>query len=124
MVQSSNIVKFSATLDGLQQVPAVVTDGKGTIEATFDKTNNLLKWKVVYAGLSGPARAAHFHGNAAPGQNAGVVLGFKSAESPIEGEATVTSEQATNLLSGKWYVNVHTAKNPGGEIRAHMMPKN
>ena len=122
--QSSNVVRFSGNLSGAQQVPAVVTDGKGTIEATFDKATNILKWKVVHSGLSGPARAAHFHGNADPGQVVGVVLGFKSAESPIEGEATLTPEQASNLLAGKWYVNVHTAKNPGGEIRAHMVPMN
>jgi len=79
------------------------------VDATLDTESNELKWKVVYSGLTGPGGAAHFHGPAEPGQNAGAVLGFKgSVESPITGDATITPEQANDLLSGKWYVNIHT----------------
>jgi hypothetical protein len=95
----------------------------GTVEATLNTQTNELKWKVVYSGLSGPAGAAHFHGPAESGQNAGVVLGFKgSVESPISGGTTITPVQANDLLSGKWYVNIHTKAYPGGEIRAQVMP--
>jgi len=42
--------------------------------------------------------------------------------SPITGSASVTDAQAADLRAGKWYVNVHTAANPGGEIRGQVVP--
>lgn len=124
MMQSGNLVRLGGKLSGANEVPPASTDGTGLLEATLNKETNLLKWKITHSGLSGPARAAHFHGPATASQNAGVVLGFKSADSPIEGEATLTPAQAADLLAGKWYVNVHSAKFPGGEIRAQVMPSN
>jgi hypothetical protein len=71
--------------------------------------------------LSGDATAAHFHGPATPGVNAGVTVPMKAPlTSPITGEATLTPEQAADLMAGKWYFNVHTAANPGGEIRGQL----
>ena len=64
-----------------------------------------------------------FHGPAAAGAYAGVALGFTgSVESPIKGSATLTPAQASDLLAGKWYVNLHTAANPGGEVRGQVAP--
>ena len=83
----------------------------------------MLRWKLTYSGLSGPATGAHFHGPAMPGSNAGVVVPFTSATSPIEGQATLTPAQLADLMDGKWYANVHTASNPGGEIRGQVMVK-
>ena len=123
MMGSSNTARLSGKLSGASEVPAAMTDGSGTVEATLNKETNLLKWKVVYSGLSGPAGAGHFHGPAAAGTNAGVALGFKgSVASPFEGEATLTPAQAADVMAGKWYVNLHTAKYPGGEIRAQVVP--
>ena len=73
------------------------------------------------AGLSGPATAAHFHGPAEAGKNAGVEVPIPNAgTSPVEGSATLTEAQAADLTGGKLYVNVHTAANPGGEIRGQV----
>jgi hypothetical protein len=80
-----------------------------------------LTWKLTYSGLSGPATAAHFHGPAEAGKNAGVKVPIPNAtSSPAEGSATLTDEQAADLTAGKYYVNVHTAANPGGEIRGQV----
>lgn len=119
----SNTVKLGGKLSGANEVPAVASDGSGSAEVTLNKDTNLLTWKITYTGLSGPARAAHFHGPATTAQSVGVILGFTgNVESPIQGTATVTPAQAADILAGKWYANVHTAKNPGGEIRAQIVP--
>ncbi|MEO5737023.1 MAG: CHRD domain-containing protein [Variovorax sp.] len=121
-MQPSNMVKFTAKMTGASEVPAVRTDGSGMTEATLNKVTNVLKWKVTYSGLTGPASAAHFHGPAAAGSNAGVVIPFANSASPIEGQATLTPAQVADLMAGKWYANVHTAAHGGGEIRGQMMP--
>jgi hypothetical protein len=80
----------------------------------------MLTWKVTYSGLTGPATMAHFHGPAEAGKNAPVVIPFKDAASGANGSATLTDAQAADLMAGKLYINVHTAKNPGGEIRGQV----
>lgn len=122
-MQSGNMVDFTAKMSGAAEVPAVTTDGSGMAEATLNKDTNVLKWKVTYSGLTGPATAGHFHGPAIAGSNAGVVVPFASVASPIEGQQTLTPAQVADLMAGKWYANVHTAMNKGGEIRGQMMPK-
>ena len=91
--------------------------------ATLDKGTNVLTWKITYSGLSGPATMAHFHGPAMPGSNAGVAVPFSSPVSPIEGSATLSAMQVADLMAGKWYANIHTAANPGGEIRGQVLSK-
>ena len=56
-----------------------------------------------------------------PGANAGVLVPFSSpGTSPIKGTATLTDAQEQDLMDGKTYANVHTAANPGGEIRGQI----
>ncbi|WP_247596790.1 CHRD domain-containing protein [Hydrogenophaga sp. PAMC20947] len=121
-MQPSNVVSLTAKLSGANEVPAVTTSGTGMAEATLNKDTNVLKWTVTYSGLTGPALAGHFHGPAAAGSNAGVAVPFSSAASPIEGQATLTPAQVSDLMAGKWYANIHTAANKGGEIRGQLMP--
>jgi len=123
MMSSSNTASFSGAMNASSEVPPNMTRGTGMAEAWLDKTSNLLKWKITYTGLSGPATAAHFHGPASAGANAGVVVPFASAATPIEGQATITAAQAADLMAGRWYANIHTAANPGGEIRGQMLPR-
>src|SRR5258708_38974561 len=111
--------KMKATLDGKAEVPPNASAGSGTADIDYDPATKKLSWKVTYSGLSGPATAAHFHGPAEAGKNAGVALAIPNATaSPAEGSATPTDAQAADLTSGKYQVKVHTAPNPGGEIRA------
>ncbi|MDB5730177.1 MAG: hypothetical protein JWQ03_72 [Variovorax sp.] len=123
MGMNSNVASFSGAMNAASEVPPNMTRGTGMAEAWLDKSNNRLKYKITYTGLSGPATAAHFHGPATAGANAGVVLPFPDAASPIEGQATLTAAQAADLMAGRWYANVHTAANPAGEIRGQMLPK-
>jgi len=113
--------KMKATLDGKAEVPAVTSAAKGTADLDYDAASKKLSWKVTYSGLSGPATAAHFHGPAEAGKNAGVAVAIPNATaSPVEGSATLTDAQAADLMAGKYYINIHTAANPGGEIRGQV----
>ncbi len=110
---------MSATLVGSSEVPP--TSSPGTGMAKVNLSGNSLTWTVTYSGLTGPVKAGHFHGPAAPGSNAGVVVPFTgSLESPITGSATLTDAQVADLKAGKWYFNVHTAAHPSGEIRGQL----
>jgi hypothetical protein len=114
-------ITLKADLKGANEVPPNTSPATGKAEATLNTDTRLLTWTVTYADLTGPAVGAHFHGPSEPGKNAGIVLPFKTVQSPIEGTATLTETQAADLLAGKWYSNVHTATNPGGELRGQMM---
>ena len=121
---TSSPIQMTAQLSGATEVPPNKSPGKGMVDASFDKASNVLTWTITYSDLTGPATAAHFHGPAAPGENAPPALPLTGGlDSPIKGTATLTSTQASDLTAGKWYINVHTAANPEGEIRGQMGPK-
>lgn len=121
MDRQANLVPFTTQLRGANEVPANASTGTGQVDAVFDKSNNLFRWKVSYTGLTGPATAGHFHGPAAIGANAGVALGWSNPiRSPMDGSATLTPAQAADLMAGRWYANIHTAAHPGGEVRGQM----
>ncbi|HKX41216.1 MAG TPA: CHRD domain-containing protein [Burkholderiaceae bacterium] len=125
MMSSSgaNSVGVSASLSSAAEVPPNSSSATGSLQGSYNKDSKLLSWKLVYSGLSGPATMAHFHGPAMAGQNAGVVVPLQNPASAVESSATLTETQAADLLAGKWYINVHTATNPGGEIRGQVMIK-
>jgi CHRD domain len=113
-------VNLKADLKATSEVPPTDSKGTGSVTATFDTTSKKLSWKGSVSGLSGPATAAHFHAGEA-GKNGGVVVPISGADKgSFDGSATLTDEQATELMAGKWYVNVHTAANKGGEIRGQV----
>ena len=122
-VQPSGGVKtFHANLTGLQEVPSVKTAATGQADVTLDTATGIITWKLTIKNLSGPPVAAHIHGPAMPGANAGVLIGFKVGEAPITGSAVLTPQQMADLMAGKYYVNVHTAQNKPGEIRGQLQP--
>ncbi len=122
-MMGSSGTSMTSRLTGASEVPPVSTAGSGTVDATFNKETNVLTWKVAYSGLSGPVSAGHIHGPAMAGANAGVLIPFTgSVASPFEGKATLTAAQVTDLMAGRLYVNLHTAKFPGGELRAQLTP--
>jgi CHRD domain len=117
----ADTVMYKANLGGSQEVPTNTTAGTGTAELTYDTATKKLTWTVTYSGLTGPATAAHFHGPAEAGKNAGVAVPIPGTSSPLTGSATLTDAQAADLAAGKWYVNIHTAANKGGEIRGQIV---
>ena len=114
-----------ATLSSAAEVPPTRSGATGTVETAYNTQTSELSWNVTYSGLSGPLTAAHFHGPAMPGANAGVVVPVAAGTtaSPIKGSAKLTPSQAADLMAGKWYLNLHTAANPDGEIRGQIAPQ-
>jgi Cu/Zn superoxide dismutase len=113
---------YETTLSSTQEVPPNTSPARGTAEVQLNDNTNVLAWKVTYSGLSGPATGGHIHGPAAPGQNAGVLVPFTGNlnAQPVQGQATITPAQAADLAAGLWYVNIHSAQFPGGEIRGQL----
>jgi hypothetical protein len=112
---------------GAQLTSTTNPQAKGDATVMVDPATKTAKWRVNYSGLSGPATMAHFHGPAAPGQNAPPVVWLSPQGQPvppntIEGQATLNEQQMADLMAGKYYINVHTAANPGGEIRGQVTP--
>lgn len=115
------VIPFTAHLTAAQEVPANTTTGKGEVAARLDPATKVFTYTVNYSGLTGPAVAAHFHGPAEPGANAPPVVPVpNAAEAPLKGTATLTDAQIQDLQAGKWYFNLHTKANPGGEIRGQL----
>jgi hypothetical protein len=115
-------VTFHATMSGQQESPPTNSKGTGQATAQLNTTTHHLSYDATWKGLESPATAAHFHGPAGVGQNAGVAvpIGGAHPKSPAKGTATLTPEQQEQLMSGKWYVNVHTKEHPAGAIRGQM----
>jgi CHRD domain len=116
---SAEVVDLKATIDAKSEVPPNSSVGTGTLTATYDTGSKKLSWKGSYSGLSGAATGVHFHSGEA-GKNGPVAVPITPATSPFEGSATLNDAQANELLAGKWYVNVHTEANKGGEIRGQV----
>ena len=116
-------ITYATTLEGADEVPPNDSKGTGTVAAKYDTATMKFSYTVAYSGLTGAATAAHFHGPAKPGANAGPIITLENLASPIKGEATLTADQAKDLAAGLWYLNVHTAAHPPGEIRGQLMKK-
>jgi hypothetical protein len=114
-------LKFGAALNIGQEVPhpkGTKAGASGHFDATLSGTS--LKWSLTFAHLSGPATAAHIH-KGARGVSGPVLIALCGpCKSPVSGTATVTAAQLKLMKSGGTYVNVHTAKNPNGEIRGQV----
>jgi hypothetical protein len=124
----SQYIQFKADLRGSSEVPPTTSSGTGTATVAYDPSSKQLTWEGSFFGLSGPATAAHIHAPADSGRNAGVIVPLSLPSmpftSPFKGSATLTDDKAAALSSaltaGQAYVNIHTATNPGGEVRGQL----
>jgi hypothetical protein len=114
-------IQFIGDARGSNEVPPLQSSGSGKALATFDRASKALSWIITYSGLSSRPTAIHFHGPADATRNAGIVLPVTgNLDSPVQGSAVLTDGQAADLMAGRWYLNIHTAANPAGELRAQM----
>jgi len=120
------IETYTATLTSAEEVPpAANSKGTGTAEVRLDIKTNEFTYKVSWSGRTGPATMGHIHGPAAKGANAGVVVPFPGVPGNMatDGKGKLTQAQYGDLAAGLYYVNIHTAQYPGGEIRGQLMKK-
>lgn len=130
---------FGASMDGLQEVPPVVTSGTGLGFFVFDDVTKVLTWDISFAGLTAPIFAvgagptAHIH--SAPAGSNGLIEIFLDTTNPgtiMSGEGlsagrfigsdTLTMAQETLLFAAGLYANFHTPFSGGGEIRGQILP--
>jgi len=109
----------AVTLAGSSEVPPVTTtaSGSGTVNIKPDRT---VTANITVTGMT--ATAAHIH-EAAAGANGPVIVPFtKTGDATFTAPAgaQLTEAQYSAYKAGNLYVNVHSAKNPGGEIRAQL----
>ena len=123
-VREPQLAAFSTRLDGRNEVPPVYSMGTGTLDAVLDRESGLFRFRLTFSNLSGPVTSAHFHGPADVGGNAPPVVTLNGPYNvPYEGRLTLTPAQRADLLAGRWYVNIHTERNPAGELRGQIVER-
>jgi CHRD domain-containing protein len=121
---SGKALKLTATLTPGQEVPKPKgSKGSGTFVGTL--TGSKLTYTLSFKGLSGPAIASHLH-KGKPGTAGPVVVPLcppPACKSPLKGTKTVPKSFIAAMKAGGAYVNIHTAKNAGGEVRGLIKEK-
>ncbi|HMS55306.1 MAG TPA: CHRD domain-containing protein [Fimbriimonadaceae bacterium] len=122
-VSNATIWQFMAHMDGLQEVPPNASPGFGMVTGTVDDATGAVTLIGDYNNMLANVTAAHIHGAAAPGSNAGVILGLThtgGTSGTLTGNGNISLAHVTNMMNGLTYVNVHTSAFPGGEIRGQI----
>ena len=120
---------FTALLTSGQEPPPNTNDSKafGVAFVTFNAETGEVCFSISYEefNLTSEETNAHFHAPAPPGVNAPVIIQLPTPGGPKNGcvTADLTEDQRRDLLQGLWYINIHTANNPGGEIRGQVLPQ-
>jgi|CXWL01.1.fsa_nt_gi hypothetical protein len=132
--KTTDYEKKGIVLSGAQETPANPTTALGTMDVFYTKETRILTYTINWSGLTGAVSAMHIHGLAPSGFPAGVVQSFTTANIVRCPTTTITScgsYQGTlladgvavkedDILNGVYYVNIHTATYPGGEIRGQV----
>ena len=132
--RTSDFSKTGIAMTGAMENPAVPSSALGTMNVFYTRSSKILTYTINWSGLTGAVTAAHIHGLAPTGFNAGVVQTFST--SAIVRCATVSNTSCgsykgtllvddvvvkeADLLNGVYYINLHTAAYPGGEIRGQI----
>ena len=123
LMHNNGYLYFDAMLNGSQEVPAVITDGQGVMTAWMNGAMDTLWFDVAADSLSGPITTAHFH-HAPAGVSGGVEIDLTNfiSGNRLTGFVTgmLTDSVINKFLAGEIYINLHTALNPGGEIRGQV----
>lgn len=120
-VKPNNEVKFeNIMLSGANGVPANNSTATGTFNGTYNKDSNMLTYTVTWTGFT--ATGMHFHSAPPTASNLSPV---EPVPSPLTSPKTATTRALTDaeeadLLAGLWYIDIHSAQFPAGEIRGQL----
>jgi hypothetical protein len=112
------IVHFHSNMSGTQEFPVNGSAATAQAVTVVDTDANTLSYTITSSGIVSET-AAHIHGPAARGANAGVLIPLP-AGNPKVGVWNYPELQEANILSGLMYYNIHTSSFPGGEIRGQI----
>jgi hypothetical protein len=123
--QVSPVATLKASLRAAQERPKPkgnVRRGRGSFTVSIKKEglSAVISWRLTFSRLTGKAVAAHIHRGARGKAGAVIVPLCAPCKSGAHGQATVGASVLNTLESGRAYVNVHTKKNPAGEIRGQL----
>lgn len=122
----ADVKVYNIYIDGLQEVPPVATPGLGQATITLDTVTGNVNVSGTFSDLIGNTTAAHVHGLAGPGVNAGVLFGLTIdlgvTSGSFTGMGTLSGPNIQGMLDGLTYINIHTTFRPGGEIRGQIVP--
>jgi hypothetical protein len=128
-VRAQTWTTFTAVLTSGQEPPPNTNTSQafGVAVVVFNAVTGDLCFSISYdeSLLTSAETNAHFHAPGPPGVNAPVVVPLPSPGSPKNGcvPTNLTEDQRLGLFQGLWYINIHTAMNPGGEIRGQVIPQ-
>ncbi len=114
---------YSCVFNGTQEVPPNPSTAIGGGQFLIDTDANTVNFHLVYTGLGAAEIAAHIHGPAAPGVNAGVLFPLPMGN-PKVGVWAYPEAMEASILAGQTYANIHSGAVPGGEIRGQIVPLN
>ncbi|MGB3721638.1 MAG: CHRD domain-containing protein [Pacificimonas sp.] len=148
----AEILSYTSSLDGLQEVPPVVTDVTGSATLTVDTDTETLNFSLDVIGLTleqlndglvaGALGPIHFH-DAVRGVNGPIVIpfpfdtGYSATETgfslvindyafddaiALSGAMETFESFVAGLNDESYYINVHSDANGGGEIRGQLVP--
>jgi len=114
----------TVNISAANEVPANGSLATGVAGIEINTNTNVLTYHITYTNglLSSAETAAHIHGFAAPGVNAGVKHPLPATAGVKDGAWTYAEVDEANILAGLTYINIHTSTNPGGEIRGQIAP--
>ncbi len=123
----NTVSKKGLSIDGAQEVPPRDTPARGTMDVSYDKGTKMLTYSIRWEKLTANPIGSHIHGTAPRGKNAGIKHDFtsllpKSTSGSFTNSVKVdgVAIKEDSLLSGFYYINIHTPTYPGGEIRGQI----
>jgi hypothetical protein len=111
---------YTAVLTGAEETPPVTTTATGGLGVMLNAAGTQVRYVGSFTNLT--ATMAHFH-KGAVGVAGPVVYPLTFSGTTIEGTQVLTPTDLTDLEAGNWYANVHSAANPGGEIRGQVLER-
>jgi len=118
---------FDANLTGDQQVPTNTSTATGFGTVVLDDVAHTITVDLSWSGLTAAANAAHIHGPGAPGTNANIIFPFNDVPAATSGSISeqtfgISNNRIPQLEAGLFYMNIHDANFPNGEIRGQLLP--